>query len=135
MWSKTFFLTPLLLAAAWSWALAFPVSLLGTWQGEEQAVHFEKPKKVNPDAVPEFVEAALVLQIVKQDGARFYGTLQRDGVRHTIVGLADADGNLTLVGDKGGYTGRITPEGELALTFTLSDITDTYLGSSTLKKR
>ena len=112
MWNKAFFLT-LLLVFSSSWALAFPADLPGTWQGEEQGVHFAKTKKVNPDAVPEFVDTTLVLRIDKQKGARFYGTLQRDGVSRTVVGIADAEGNLTLVGDKGTYTGRLTPSGEL----------------------
>lgn len=127
--------TLLLLFLSWSSAQAFPGSLLGTWTGSEQAVHFAKTQKINPDAVPEFVNAALVLRIAKQDGTRFYGTLQRDGKKQTVIGLADADGNLTMVGDKGAYTGKVTPSGELALTFTLHDFTDTYLGSSLLQKR
>ncbi len=131
---KSMFFAVLLVLTACTSAWAFPNSLLGTWQGKEQAVHFAKTQKVNPDAVPEFVEATLVLQINKQDKGRFYGTLQRDGKQQTIIGLTDADGNLTLVGNKGTYSGQVTPSGELALTFTLTDFTDTYLGSSTLKK-
>ncbi len=134
MRSKSMFLTVVLVLASWSVTWAFPDSLLGTWQGTEQAVHFAKTQKVNPDAVPEFVDTELVLRIDKQDGGRFYGTLQRDGKKQTIIGLADPDGNLTMVGDKGTYSGTVTPAGELSLTFTLSDFTDTYLGSSTLQK-